>query len=72
MEKIFLNSKELAVRWDITTETLKQWRWQKRGPRFFKTSGRITYHVDDVKEFEESKECDYTKKKAKEKSEKDK
>ncbi len=71
IHKLFLNSKELATRWDITTETLKQWRWQNKGPKFFKTSGRVTYHIDDVEQFEESKEHDHTTKKAKQKSEDD-
>lgn len=56
MEKLFLSSKELSVRWGVSVKTLRQWRWQNKGPNFFKISGRASYKLEDVIEFEERKE----------------
>jgi len=52
MEKLFLNARELAARWNIKTRTLSQWRWRKKGPDFSKISGRVTYSLEVINQFE--------------------
>jgi hypothetical protein len=56
MEKLFLSSKELSIRWGVTLKTLRQWRWKNKGPNFSKISGHAAYKLEDVKAFEESRD----------------
>ncbi|MBL0941392.1 MAG: helix-turn-helix domain-containing protein [Alphaproteobacteria bacterium] len=55
MSSSFLTSERLAERWSITPATLKQWRWNGRGPHFLKIGGRVLYRVEDVEDFESQK-----------------
>ena len=57
MSPLLLTPNELAIRWNITTKTLSQWRYYGRGPRFSKVSRLINYRLPDVEEFENSKLC---------------
>ncbi len=52
MIKLFLNTKELAQRWGMKPETLKQWRSMGKGPNFFKIGGRVAYRLEDIIKFE--------------------
>lgn len=54
MKKIFLSAKELAERWNISIKTLRQWRWQKKGPKFIKIGGRAAYRLEDIEKFEDA------------------
>lgn len=51
-----LSTDELAERWEMHPQTLRNWRAQKRGPRFYK-KGRhktapVIYKMKDVIHFE--------------------
>jgi hypothetical protein len=70
--KLYLNTKELAARWGCEEETIRQWRWLKKGPGYFKLSGRASYHIDDIKQYEEGKKHNHTTRKAKKSLRKDK
>jgi hypothetical protein len=52
MDKNRITPEDLALRWDVTTKTLSQWRWTGKGPPFFKIGRSIKYYVDGVEEFE--------------------
>lgn len=52
MEKMALNESELAQRWGISIKTLQRWRCDKRGPKFWKLSKRVTYPIQEVLNFE--------------------
>ena len=54
--KKMISAKELAVRWGISIKTLRKWRSLGKGPRFYKISGHASYKVEDIEEFEESRE----------------
>ena len=56
MRKVFLTEKELATRWNLAPKTLRQWRWDQKGPKYFKMSGRVSYRSDDIEKYEEDKE----------------
>lgn len=47
-----LTARELAERWNMPVQALSQWRWAKKGPRYFKIGGRIRYRLADVETFE--------------------
>ena len=49
----FLNQKELARRWKLSSRTLERWRWEGRGPPYVKIyNGRILYRLSDIREIE--------------------
>jgi transposase-like protein len=48
-----LTGKILAERWNIRPATLRQWRWNDRGPKFFKAGGRVLYKIQEIEKFEE-------------------
>jgi hypothetical protein len=47
----FLGTRAAADYTGIPFNTLKQWRCQGKGPRFFKPCGRALYDVRDLDEF---------------------
>lgn len=56
MDKMFLTEKELAARWNLLPKTLKQWRWYKKGPKYSKIGGSISYRTKDIEKYEEENE----------------
>lgn len=52
MTKASFTPKDLADRWNIEPNTLSQWRWNKKGPTFVKEGRKISYHLEDVENFE--------------------
>ena len=52
MSDHFLNQKQLARRWGLSSRTLERWRWRRQGPVYFKLGGRVTYRVADIERFE--------------------
>jgi predicted site-specific integrase-resolvase len=52
-EQFYLSDKSLARRWGISFRTLQRWRWKGKGPPYIKIGGRIRYHLDNIKKFEE-------------------
>jgi len=53
MAQINLDPKQVAKRWRITTATLRQWRWNGKGPEHFKIEGRTLYSLEEIEKFEE-------------------
>ena len=50
----FLTSKDLASRWKLNEGTLRNWRSQLKGPKYFRLHKRkILYDIKDVMEYEE-------------------
>jgi len=47
-DKQMLTTKELAVRWSISSNTLQQWRTQGKPPAFVKVNKNIRYRKEDV------------------------
>lgn len=62
-----LTANSLAARWNITTHTLSQWRWNGYGPKFLKVGRQITYKLQDVELFEEQRTYENTSQIKKEK-----
>lgn len=52
MDKTFFTPKSLAARWNVNCNTLSQWRWNGKGPRYLKMGSRILYHRQDIEVFE--------------------
>ncbi len=52
MDTTFLTPKSLAARWNVNCNTLSQWRWNGKGPRYLKMGSRILYHRQDIEMFE--------------------
>lgn len=57
MSNDLLTEKELAERWRITPETLRNWRSLKKGIPYFglmgETKPRIRYRLVDIEKYEE-------------------
>lgn len=54
-EQPYLSTEELAARWNMSPQTLRNWRLDKRGPRYFKPSGKYgpaLYRVAEVEAYE--------------------
>lgn len=56
MRKKLLSTKELAKRWDVHEGTIKNWRSQGKGPKFYKIGegekSRVRYKLEDIKSYE--------------------
>lgn len=52
MQTQFLTPDALADRWNISSHTLSQWRWNGRGPHFLKIGRRVLYRIHDIEDFE--------------------
>jgi len=55
MNDILLTPQDLAKRWNLEPNTLGQWRWNGRGPRYLKINRSILYRLEDIEEFERQK-----------------
>ena len=51
-EPIFLTTDDLGSRWTMSPRTLEGWRDKGIGPRYYRISSRIRYHIDDVEAYE--------------------
>lgn len=47
----FLNEKELANILNIKPETLRNWRWDGKGPIYIKIGSNVRYRMSDVQDF---------------------
>ena len=47
-----LNQNQLAERWNVSPRTLERWRWLGQGPIYLKLEGRVSYRLEDVKQYE--------------------
>ncbi|NBV06859.1 MAG: DNA-binding protein [Proteobacteria bacterium] len=52
-EQFYFSEKSLACRWGMSFRTLQRWRWKGTGPPYIKIGGRVRYHLDNIKKFEE-------------------
>lgn len=43
---------ELSKRWGISQNTLRNWRYEGKGPDFIKVFGRIYYEAQEIHEYE--------------------
>jgi hypothetical protein len=50
-ESRFLGTKAAAAYSGIPANTLRMWRYQGSGPRFYKPRGRALYDIADLDEF---------------------
>jgi predicted DNA-binding transcriptional regulator AlpA len=48
-----LTPAEVEMVWGFNKKTLNQWRWQGRGPRYFKYGKLVLYRQQDVREYVE-------------------
>lgn len=55
MQSSFLTAEALAARWNMPPSTLSQWRWNGRGPHYFKIGRHVLYKLEDIEAFEEGK-----------------
>ena len=44
----FLTQDDVAALWSISTNTLRKWRWEGKGPKFVKLGARVVYRESDV------------------------
>jgi hypothetical protein len=56
MQTGLFTRESLAARWNMTTKTLDQWRWNGRGPEYIKIGREIFYRDSAIERFEESKQ----------------
>ena len=50
--QLALDEHQLAIRWNLSVQTLRRWRHEQLGPTFCKLGRRITYLLDDIVAFE--------------------
>lgn len=48
----YLTTEELAARWRMNPQSLRNWRLQGRGPKFVKVGKKALYAVTDVEAWE--------------------
>jgi hypothetical protein len=53
MQSNLITSRDLSESWCLNYSTLSQWRWNGKGPKYFKIGGRILYQTEDIVAFEE-------------------
>jgi hypothetical protein len=51
-KQVFVSTDMLAERWNMSTNTLRNWRAQGRGPGYVKLGERILYRMRDIEEYE--------------------
>ena len=52
MTDTLFTSDALAERWKISPQTLSQWRWSSKGPKYLKMGRRILYPLKEIELFE--------------------
>lgn len=52
MTSVLLTPQQLGERWNVTPETLRNWRWNATGPLYLKINGCILYRLEDIEQFE--------------------
>lgn len=53
MKANLITPAQLADRWGVEINTLSQWRWNGKGPRFLKLGKCVKYRIEDITAFEE-------------------
>lgn len=49
----FLTPKELATRWRMSSQTLANWRNERRGPPWTKIGTKVLYPIEGIKTYEQ-------------------
>lgn len=52
VRKLYLNTKELSIRWAKSIHTLKKWRAMGKGPHVCKIGGHPCYRIEDIEAYE--------------------
>ena len=60
MDNTLFTPKALANRWNVTPQTLSQWRWNGRGPLFIKMGKGVLYRLRDIEQFEDQQTRQHT------------
>ena len=50
-QEVYLSPKEVARTWKLAETTLRKWRWEGKGPIFFKLGGKVLYRESDILAF---------------------
>ena len=53
--KVFLNTYELAKRWNKSPRTLENWRGKNQGPNYYKIGGKVLYDREYIEQYEKGK-----------------
>jgi len=56
-EKIWLSTKDVAIKYNLNHETLKKQRQRKIGLPYFKFGGTIRYNDLEIKQYLENQKC---------------
>jgi hypothetical protein len=51
-ERPYLTSKEVAVRWRLSDQTLANWRSAGKGPPFIRVGTRVLYPIEGIHAYE--------------------
>lgn len=53
----YLTPRQVAERYQVSVETLKDWRYHNRGPKYVKLGQQIRYRLHDLEEWERMREA---------------
>ena len=53
---VYLTESELAQRWAVTKNALRQWRYRGEGPPYLKVGSRVRYRLSAVEAWEKERE----------------
>ena len=51
-ERNFLNTSQLAKRWNKSPRTIENWRGRGEGPNYYKIGGKVLYDLAEIIELE--------------------
>ena len=54
-DKHLLNEKEAAAFFGASVKTLQAWRFQRKGPTYYKIGGFVRYAPDDLRDYARSR-----------------
>ena len=49
-----LSAEQVAARYQVPEPTVKRWRWQHKGPRYFYAGRHVRYRLADLLAWEEA------------------
>jgi len=53
----FLTPDQVAERYQVSLDTLKEWRYRRRGPEFLRIGKRVRYREADLERWEQEREA---------------
>lgn len=54
VDRVFIDTQELAKRWGKSPRTLENLRGKDEGPNYYKIGGKVLYDLAEIKQLEES------------------